>query len=390
MLWSADSFVLVVFCLSWITSDEGNRERERNDEASGKIAYPNDFLISQQHLHHHPHHYHDTPSYHGHMTFHDFHLIDDEKEEEETKPTYSEEEGEEYSNSSQFIIIWINTELNHISSKKKRNGNTSTDSEGLTGSPKRGRKILQTFDNYAVSLRKLTKRIPVSFARNLNQYEVNDLLLNFVEEGPFVRSRFGDEEDGARNAATIPKAAGCIPEARTVSLAKSDDPSILYIPQCTRIERCGGCCSHALLSCQPKEIETLSYQVMKTQYTGAKKLKYLGKEIVVVEKHVSCKCDCKVKEEDCNKYQEYKESECRCACTNIDEEKKCYKNAKKLWNPELCACQCRDVLQCTTGNTFDQIECRCVPIPMRRRFADYDRRGYVSRVDTKLLIDDTN
>ncbi|KAJ8962136.1 hypothetical protein NQ318_018093, partial [Aromia moschata] len=43
--------------------------------------------------------------------------------------------------------------------QKKRNGNTSTDSEGLTGSPKRGRKILQTFDNYAVSLRKLTKRV---------------------------------------------------------------------------------------------------------------------------------------------------------------------------------------------------------------------------------------
>ncbi|KAJ8934678.1 hypothetical protein NQ318_015147 [Aromia moschata] len=43
--------------------------------------------------------------------------------------------------------------------KKKRKGNTSTDSEGLTGSPKRRRKILQTFDNYAVSLRKLTKRV---------------------------------------------------------------------------------------------------------------------------------------------------------------------------------------------------------------------------------------
>ncbi|KAJ8953800.1 hypothetical protein NQ318_006647 [Aromia moschata] len=48
-------------------------------------------------------------------------------------------------------------ELNHISSKKK--GNMSTDNEGLTGSSKRRRKFLRTFDNYAVSLRKLTKQV---------------------------------------------------------------------------------------------------------------------------------------------------------------------------------------------------------------------------------------
>ncbi|KAJ8934060.1 hypothetical protein NQ318_003247 [Aromia moschata] len=43
--------------------------------------------------------------------------------------------------------------------QKKRKGNTSTDSEGLTGSPKRRRKFLRTSDNYAVSLRKLTKQV---------------------------------------------------------------------------------------------------------------------------------------------------------------------------------------------------------------------------------------
>ncbi|KAJ8947623.1 hypothetical protein NQ318_002635 [Aromia moschata] len=48
-------------------------------------------------------------------------------------------------------------ELNHISSKKK--GNMSTDSEGLTGSPRRRRKFLRTFDNCAVLLRKLTKQV---------------------------------------------------------------------------------------------------------------------------------------------------------------------------------------------------------------------------------------
>ncbi|KAJ8950411.1 hypothetical protein NQ318_003687, partial [Aromia moschata] len=56
-----------------------------------------------------------------------------------------------------YLEMWLSSVLNHISSKKRK-GNTSTDSEGLTGSPKRRRKILQTFDNYGVSLRKLTKR----------------------------------------------------------------------------------------------------------------------------------------------------------------------------------------------------------------------------------------
>ncbi|KAJ8973905.1 hypothetical protein NQ317_004175 [Molorchus minor] len=163
-------------------------------------------------------------------------------------------------------------------------------------------------------------------------------------------------------AAKTPKSAGCSPELKTISLGQTDDPSVLYIPQCTRVERCGGCCSHSLLSCQPKETETLSYQVeplLRPFFIGyeneihwqGKKLKYIGKEVVLVERHVSCKCDCKVKEEDCNNYQEYRESECRCACTNLDEEKKCFKSVKKLWNPELCACQCRDVAQCTPPAT---------------------------------------
>lgn len=75
----------------------------------------------------------------------------------------------------------------------------------------------------------------------------------------------------------------------------------------------------------------------------------------------------------CNKYQEYRQSECRCICTNTDEEKKCYKNhSKKLWNPDLCACQCRDVFQCSTGQYFDNHECKCVSSPVRRRFATID------------------
>lgn len=47
-------------------------------------------------------------------------------------------------------------------------------------------------------------------------------------------------------------------------------------------------------------INSSYFQVLKTQYSGAKKLKLLGKEVVLVEKHLSCKCDCKIKEEVVN------------------------------------------------------------------------------------------
>lgn len=57
------------------------------------------------------------------------------------------------------------------------------------------------------------------------------------------------------------KAAGCMPELQTVKISPSSDPSVLYIPTCTRVERCGGCCSHSLLACQPKVTETVSFQV---------------------------------------------------------------------------------------------------------------------------------
>lgn len=59
----------------------------------------------------------------------------------------------------------------------------------------------------------------------------------------------------------MPKPASCIPTAQPVELKNSDDPSLLFIPSCTRVDRCGGCCQHSLLSCQPTQTETLSYQV---------------------------------------------------------------------------------------------------------------------------------
>lgn len=222
--------------------------------------------------------------------------------------------------------------------------------------------------------------IPLDLIQEINEVgDLNEITRRFVEgdgqvypDSSILTDRFAD---GERNAAIRPKSAACMPELQTVKLATSLDASILYIPQCTRIERCGGCCSHHLLSCQPIETEPVSFSVLKTQYVGGKNLKLVGKEIVVLEKHTKCKCDCKVRPEDCNIYQVYKKPECRCACTNTDEEKKCYrKNQTKLWDPQLCSCVCREVAECSTGFQFDPIECRCAPVPIRSRYTEAEPR----------------
>ncbi|KAK5644002.1 hypothetical protein RI129_007847 [Pyrocoelia pectoralis] len=217
--------------------------------------------------------------------------------------------------------------------------------------------------------------IPLEFILKYNNFnEVNDILSNLVEgniqeknEPILLENRFGNE----RSAAVVPKAANCMPELQTVQIAPTDDPSVLYIPTCTRIERCAGCCSHRLLSCQPVDTETVSFQLVKTQFQGGSKLKYVGKEIVTVEKHTKCKCSCKVQAKHCNQFQEYRSNECSCSCTNRDEEKKCDKESSiKEWNPEVCACQCRNLVQCSTGYTFDTLKCRCTQILLRRRYAE--------------------
>ena len=52
-----------------------------------------------------------------------------------------------------------------------------------------------------------------------------------------------------------------MPELQTVQLMANTDPSVLFYPTCTRIERCGGCCSSDLLVCEPTKTETIHFQV---------------------------------------------------------------------------------------------------------------------------------
>ena len=57
--------------------------------------------------------------------------------------------------------------------------------------------------------------------------------------------------------------AVCKPELRTVPITLVNLTSSSYMfPSCTRVEQCGGCCSHPLLSCQPTQTETVFRDVL--------------------------------------------------------------------------------------------------------------------------------
>lgn len=65
------------------------------------------------------------------------------------------------------------------------------------------------------------------------------------------------------------------------------------------------------------------FQVIKAKYQGGTKISYRNKEVVIVEEHTKCKCDCRKKESDCNSRQRYDKRQCSCTCINTDDINKC-------------------------------------------------------------------
>lgn len=210
----------------------------------------------------------------------------------------------------------------------------------------------------------------LEFARKINSMNSINDFLNMVDDvPPSERKSFTTELAGfltgrttgnQRSNSVQPKPALCMPELQPVPLKQETDPSIFYYPTCTRIMRCGGCCTNELLSCQPTEVEIRNYEAIRTSFDPSEKLKYRGKTIVPLEVHTKCECDCKIKEKDCTLKQTYKKAICQCVCNNVDEREKCIKdNNTKIWNSKTCDCVCREEKECSTGFYFDQNTCRC-------------------------------
>lgn len=155
--------------------------------------------------------------------------------------------------------------------------------------------------------------------------------------------------------------ATCTPQPTTVPIRVPDhSPHDVYFPSCTRMDRCGGCCSHDLLECAPSKSEMVELQVLKTRYLGPPSNRFDSGELVTIEleKHLECECQCRVKASHCQSdIQVYRPNECRCECKNQDEARNCI--GDKIWDPNTCSCICREYRECSTGFNFNLNTCMC-------------------------------
>lgn len=227
----------------------------------------------------------------------------------------------------------------------------------------------------------------LALAQMINDMDSIDEFMEHVEGLPSppafiskagLAGRMGDVGQ-ERSKPERPAPAKCIPALEPVSLKIDEDPSSLYFPSCTRIMRCGGCCTHGGLSCQPVQHVDRNFEVMVVSVRSDATLSYKEKRIVSLEEHTKCKCDCRIKQEHCNEKQSYVQPECRCRCNNVDEEDKCRgNNETKIWNPDLCVCLCREEQECSTGFYFDQNTCRCKQVPLSKSwFQPTKGAGYI-------------
>ncbi|KAH8041572.1 hypothetical protein HPB51_017017 [Rhipicephalus microplus] len=166
---------------------------------------------------------------------------------------------------------------------------------------------------------------------------------------------------GAGSSASVPnpEPGTCLPSKQLVEFPKPTDPSIILWPPCTRVPRCGGCCPSTILKCAPTKTSNVTFKVIKAQYPepGASKFNFVGHEIVTLEKHDKCSCECKERPADCNALQQY--SECRCVCRNNNEMLSCH-GPGVVWDPRDCRCKCRDYAECSTGFYYNTRTCRCM------------------------------
>ncbi|KAL9879371.1 uncharacterized protein LOC119639092 isoform X1 [Glossina fuscipes] len=237
--------------------------------------------------------------------------------------------------------------------------------------------------------------VPMDFYRQLNNItDISEFIDKFIDPES-LDPKWGIHENLKRpveRAAVVrAKAANCIPENSVVDLTPLN-PKNNYFPRCTRVKRCGGCCSTQWMSCQPTKIEVINFQVYRYCYDeGAK---FCGLDVIPVEQHLECKCDCRIKPEDCNAFQRYQD--CRCHCTNDEARSKCLQLDHKTWDDVNCRCVCKQNENCTTGSYYDENQCKCVLPPRTGSEAEgspmvtvplrpFDRRRFIVKpvaVDT--------
>ncbi|KAL7303073.1 hypothetical protein TKK_0004289 [Trichogramma kaykai] len=208
----------------------------------------------------------------------------------------------------------------------------------------------------------------------VSSFQTEEELLKYLGiEDP----RKSDHDDGgdsnsihqrsAGNVITRPRMANCKPENQTVSTTEVNgtyhDPYVMFSPPCIRVQRCGGCCWLQRLACRPVKTETLFVQLLGIRYPDSDHSE-TWKELVPIEQHLECKCECRFGPEACNDKQVYSKRDCMCNCANRDEEDKCARGEfaeRHRWNVTTCGCDCRQeyLRECSTGYYYDQQQCAC-------------------------------
>lgn len=205
--------------------------------------------------------------------------------------------------------------------------------------------------------------IPLDLALQLGNLTAAEDIFDLIDPNSVDPRIFASKDFGERSGANIPKPAGCSTTDTIVPLRPKDvtDPTLIYSPECTRVKRCSGCCVSSRLACLPTATRTIPFTVTVLEYKTGTKLKFKNRDVTLVEEHVSCACQCRVKEEHCNHLQRYNAPNCRCECTNPDDRTRCLQESDiKQWNPDTCLCECNEVKECTTGTYFDRNYCRCL------------------------------
>ncbi|XP_076446924.1 uncharacterized protein LOC143284153 [Babylonia areolata] len=158
----------------------------------------------------------------------------------------------------------------------------------------------------------------------------------------------------------------CSPRNMSVRLdVNMEDPTMVYYPECTRIERCGGCTPTPYLSCVPVYKEVVIMSVLKASYPfpGSTTMNMNGFEQVPVERHLTCRLECSLKQEDCGPYHFFLRNQCRCQCKSSTA---CSNG--RVWDEYLCGCRCRNMDSCCRNEEqqgricpffFDPEYCEC-------------------------------
>ncbi|XP_041762749.1 uncharacterized protein LOC121588643 isoform X2 [Anopheles merus] len=208
--------------------------------------------------------------------------------------------------------------------------------------------------------------LPIEYALQLSELNTSADILPLLDPDSVDSRIFMDGgEYSGRDIGMEPVAASCEPDSELVSLRPENLTSsrYYYYPSCTRVKRCSGCCNTKQLVCEPTANRTILYKVTILEYRPNKKDRFSHRELVPIEEHVRCKCQCRVKAWHCNERQQYNANNCRCECTNRADRDECaLESDRKQWNPSTCTCDCLPRNEdCTSGSHYDRNACKCVP-----------------------------